>query len=106
MFCLHAGFLCEFAQRRNAHVFAFVDPALGHLPPVAFLVVDPPPDEYQPVSVDQHHTDAGAVAEFVHRVWRSSMTAIAERKSSRSLWPLGIAFLSVVKPWMMPGNSR
>ncbi len=66
MFGPRTGLLGQFAQGGGHQVFALVDPALRHLPPVAFLVVDAAADEDLAVGVDQHDSDAGAVAEFVH----------------------------------------
>ena len=53
------GFFGQFAQRSIPEVFALVDTALRHLPPVAFLVVDPAADENLAVRIHQHHAHAG-----------------------------------------------
>ena len=59
----HPGFLVQFAQGCGAQVFAFVDPALRHLPGIAFAVVDPLADEDETVGVDEHDADAGPVGQ-------------------------------------------
>ena len=107
-----ACFLAQFAQHRRVQVLAIVDTALRHLPAVAFAVVDALADEGLAVRVDQHHADAGAVKRpvaaqiGVAHAARPSISFTAARKASTSACPLGSAFRSVVKPWMMPGNSR
>ena len=61
-----AGFFTQLAQGGIPQVFALIDAALGHLPPVAFLVVDAAADEHLAIAIHQHHPHAGSVPEFAH----------------------------------------
>src|SRR4051812_17942548 len=103
-----AGFLAQLAQHRVVGILALVDAALGHLPEIAFLVVDPLADERLARGVDQHHPDAGAVqreVELAHPC-RASISFIAAMMSARSAAVLGIAFLMLTQPWIEPRISR
>src|SRR5690606_32551843 len=67
----YADFFTCLADRRGFDILAFVNPALRHLPPVAFPVVDALADEDLAFAVDQHDADAGPVLgwiAFVHTV--------------------------------------
>ena len=61
----HADFLPHLAQQGGLDILAVVDPALGHLPPVALAVVDPLADESLAFAVDKHDAHAGAVLKMV-----------------------------------------
>src|SRR6185369_10082126 len=60
------GFLRKLAQRRIARIFALIDAALRHLPPlpVAFGVgyVGAPADPHEAIAIEQHDADAGPIA--------------------------------------------
>src|SRR6185369_16301706 len=58
---LDPGFLFQFAQGRALDVLARIDAALRHLPRVALLVVDALSDEHEPVAIDEHDANAGAI---------------------------------------------
>jgi hypothetical protein len=58
----HAGFLLQFAERRDQRVLALVDPALRHLPGLQ-LGIEPLADKDMAVGVEQQHTDAGAIGQ-------------------------------------------
>ena len=65
MFGLDPGFLPQLAQGGVVQRLAVVDPALRHLPEIAFSIVDPLTDERMAVAVDKHHANAGAVGQVV-----------------------------------------
>src|SRR5262245_985376 len=80
------GLLLQFAQGRRAFRFVRADATLRHLPDVAGAIARPlgpaPADPHQPVAVDQHDPDTGAVGQIEvqlrgHQRWPKSMRAQA-----------------------------
>src|SRR5690348_5132371 len=93
-----ARLLAQLAQQRLVRILARVDPALRHLPEVAFAVVDPLADERLALTIDQHHPDAGAVQRKVAHPCRASINFIAAMMSARSFAVLGIALRMLTQP--------
>src|SRR4051812_42691356 len=56
-----AGFFCQLAQRRGPGFFAFVDPALRHLPRIVG-VIDAQAYEDLALAVQQHDADPAPVS--------------------------------------------
>src|SRR6516164_4747874 len=75
------GFLIEFALGGFPGVLAGINAALRHLPDMGLLhmldAAGAPPDEDQPILVDQHHADTGPVGQIL--VARHSVKALHAR---------------------------
>ena len=102
-----AHFLLQFAQGGLAHVLAFVDPALRHLPEAVGRGVDPLADKDKALAVHQHEAGAGAIGQvIVAHAGFASMNCIAAMTRSRSRCVLGTIWRRLVKECVTPRISR
>ena len=93
----NAGFFCQFAQSCSCRIFPIVDPALWHLPCIAFgRLVDPLTDKYLACHIGEHDPGTRTIGEIGDNFHASAITSAsiafnAARFSTTSCCADGIA---------------